>query len=314
MNPDAFYAGTHRSQYDGSALASENCTPTSGANGARASTGGTIDRAGGQIRSLVARNEETNPATPGWSLEDLKLGMSRISPSVPFEIRSGGWSGVVAAHDAGLFVALQGDSDQFGDGTCSGAFDGNHCVGIHPGTAADGTGTWPLADPICPTRRQEKPVTLRAYAEKFGGTSFRFGVFTTPVPLKEADVQITAIKGEDWKPTKNATTGASNGVFRAAPDRAAAVVDRVPLETIVRSIAEVTANGLNWRATERAGQALFMLRSDWAPLVIGGDPATDAQLVDYIVRKPLADIGTAQKVAAGAVSKAAATEAAKYGA
>jgi len=181
MTPDAFYAGTHRSQYDGSTYANQNCTPASGANGARAATGGRLDRSGGQIRALVKLSEETNPATPGWSLGDLELAMTRLG--VPFERRSGAWATVVAAHDAGLFVVLQGDSDRFVDGTCSGRFDGDHAVGLHPGTYADGT--WPLADPICLARRPERPAVLRAYGEKLWGATLRFGVFTSPVPKEE---------------------------------------------------------------------------------------------------------------------------------
>jgi hypothetical protein len=101
--------------------------------------------------------------------------------------------------------------------------------------------------------------------------------------FEEGDVRITAIKGEDWKPSLGAS-GASNGVLRATPDRAAAVMDRIAAETVVRSIAEVSANGENWRLTEHLGQARYMLRSDWTPLVPGGDPAVDARLTEYIER------------------------------
>ncbi len=281
-----YYAGRHRSQYDGSPLANQNCTPTSGANGARAATGGRIDRSGGQIRALVAKSEETNPLTPGWSLPDLDLAMERLG--VPFEIRAGGWAGVVAAHEAGLFVALQGDSDQFADATCSGAFDGDHCVGLHPGTYADGT--WPLADPICPARRPEQPATLRAYAELLGGTAFRFGVFSTPVP-KEGDMDIRSIKGEDWTP-KASPGGTSNGVLRPSPQTSAPVLVRVPLGTVVRSIAEIriaAVTDVDWRLTEYNGQPAYMLRRDWDPLVPGGDPAVDAELSGYIARQAPVD-------------------------
>jgi len=186
--PTDYYAGRHRTQYDGSPLAKQNCAPTTAANGSRAASGGRIDKSGGDVRALVAQSEETSPATPGWSLEDQALACRRLG--VAFAITGGGWVALQAAHDAGRFVSVPGDSDQFGDGTCSGAFDGDHSVGIHPGTAADGT--WPLADPICPARRQEKPSVIRAYAEKLGGAGFRFGVFTDEVP-KEDEV-IKAIR------------------------------------------------------------------------------------------------------------------------
>jgi hypothetical protein len=103
--------------------------------------------------------------------------------------------------------------------------------------------------------------------------------------FEERDVRITAIKGEDWKPTKNAISGESNGVLRAVPDRAAAVVARVPLDGVIRSIAEVTSfGGGNWRLTKFEGKTLFMLRSDFTPLVQNGDAAVDKALSDYIAR------------------------------
>jgi hypothetical protein len=159
--PADYYAGKHRTQYDGSPLARQNCAPTTAANGARAATGGRIDRSGGEVRALVAQSEETIPEKPGWSLPDLALAMKRLG--VPFEIRTGTWAAVEAAHDSGHFVALPGDSDVFTDGTCSGAFDGDHSVGIHPGTYADGT--WPLADPICREARRRHDAPLRRVHE-----------------------------------------------------------------------------------------------------------------------------------------------------
>lgn len=293
MIPDDFYAGTHRSQFDQSPLANQNCTPTSGANGARAATGGRVDRSGAQVRALVKLSEETNPATPGWSLEDLDLAMVRLG--VRFEIRRGLWSSAVAVHDTGRMLVLQGDSDQFPNGTCSGTFDGDHCVAVHPGTYPDGR--WPLADPICKDRRAETTTVLRSYTEKFAGrvagrptTVIRYGVFPDPVPV-EVDV-ISAIKGEDWKPT--VTGSQSNGVYRATPDRAAPLVKdangqvvRLPEGTIVRTIAEISANGENWRLSEIGGKPAYFLRGDLAPLTPGGDPAVDQGLTDYINRKPV---------------------------
>lgn len=290
MTPNDLYAGTHRTQFDGSPLAGQNCTPTSGANGARAATGGRVDKSGAEIRALVKVSEETNPATPGWSLDDLQLAMGRLG--VRYEIRRGVWSNIVSAHDTGLAIALQGDSDQFSDGTCSGAFDGDHCVAIHPGTY--GNGDWSLADPICKGRRPEKPAVLRDYATKFAAkvagrptSVIRYGVFLDPVP-READMDVRAIKGEDWKPKANAS-GASNGVLRPSPELGGPVLVRLPLGTIVRSIAEIRTaapTDFDWRLTEYQGQPAYMLRRDWDPLVPGGDPATDAALTAYIARTP----------------------------
>lgn len=103
----------------------------------------------------------------------------------------------------------------------------------------------------------------------------------------EDGVRITAIKGEDWIPT--VVGDQSNGVFRDVPDRAAPVVARVPAGAIVRSIAEIETNAVppdnRWRLTEHGGKPAYMLRSDWAPIVQGGDPALDGILSAYIERR-----------------------------
>jgi len=177
------YRGKHRTQYDGSTYANQNCTCASGANGARCATGGKVDKSGADIRMLVARNEETSPANPGWSLEDLDLAMQRLG--VPFEIRRGPWSSVYQVLDSGRGICLQGDSDRFADNTCSGQFDGNHAVYVHP----DKNGTKRLlGDPICRDWRWEEESVLRAYAQKLWGSTIKFGVFTTPVPEVPDDV------------------------------------------------------------------------------------------------------------------------------
>lgn len=172
--------GDHRTQFDGSAKAGANCTPTSGANGAREATDGEYDHSGGYVRGLVAVSEETNPASPGWSLGDLDKAMSRAG--VPFEPKVGaGWASLKAWRDKGCGIVLQGDSDQFSNGTCSGAFDGDHAVYIHPETrVVDGATQWLLGDPICSGWRWELESELRQYATKFNA-SISFGVFPTPL-------------------------------------------------------------------------------------------------------------------------------------
>ena len=61
-----------------------------------------LDPTPDEVLGKVKRTEETNPATPGWSLADLDLAMSRMG--VPFEIRSGqDWAGVRKARaDRGM--------------------------------------------------------------------------------------------------------------------------------------------------------------------------------------------------------------------
>lgn len=247
-DPDLFYAGIHRTQFDGSPGASEACVPTSGANGARASSGGKVDDSGGQVHALVPKSQETDPHTAGWSLEDLDRAMGKLG--VGFEIRHGTFVDVLVALDAGHIVALQGDSDQFPNGTCSGVFNGNHCVAVHPGRYSDGSRL--LADPICKQRRPETEAVLKHYVEKFaGGTAIRFGLFTTPVPLlanppaatpQESKVKVTATVYQEW------TAQPTHGVLRATPDRAAPITATLPAGTVVVSRAEAEdPHGNHWR-------------------------------------------------------------------
>ena len=163
---DGFYLNPHVDQFDGSEYAGENCTPTTGANGANASTGGSVHLTGAQVRHLVPCGQETNPNDPGWSLGDLDLAMSRAH--VPFLVRSGqGWSTLVNSHKGGFYLALQGDSDQFSNATCSGKFNGDHCIGIHPATRiSGGVEQWWIDDPICNTGRWESRAVIQRYGQK----------------------------------------------------------------------------------------------------------------------------------------------------
>lgn len=172
--------GEHRTQFDGSAQQGSNCTAASLANGAREETDGAHDHSGAFMRAKVAKSEETNPESPGWSLSDADLAARR--DGVPFDRGSGGWAGVDKARREGKGVLLQGDSDQFENGTCSGRFDGDHAVYVHPETRTrDGRDEWLLGDPICSDWRWEREATLKAYAEKLD-SRILFGVFPTPVP------------------------------------------------------------------------------------------------------------------------------------
>jgi len=173
----SYYVQPHITQFDGSVKAGQNCTPATGANGMAAVSGGTIIRTGAWVRGKVKPSEETSPTTPGWSLQDLDLAMSRAG--VFFQVHTGeGWDKLVSAHRAGYYVAVQGDSDQFGNNTCSGAFNGLHCIGVHPQTNGP---LWLIDDPICKQNRWENPATIRRYAEKLIN-SIAFGVFAR-VPL-----------------------------------------------------------------------------------------------------------------------------------
>lgn len=180
----ALYVQPHRSQYEATASLITHragCTWTTGANGAAAATGGKRKPSPDAVHNLVASHEESSPGTPGWSLADLDLAMQRLG--VPFDNRAGtGWDAAVHAAEAGLYLALQGDSDRFGNGSCSGAFDGDHCIGWHPKHKIDaGERWWWIDDPICKTGRWELERVLEAYATKYN-PSVSWGAFTTPVP------------------------------------------------------------------------------------------------------------------------------------
>lgn len=179
------YIGQHESQYGpdrSQRTRTSGCTWTSAACGIDATTGGLVDPEPDEVLAKVKPAEETAPATPGWSLDDARLAMSRLG--VGFDVRTGGsWADLEAAHEAGHYLLIQGDSDRFGDGTCSGAFDGDHCIGVHPDEC---DGRWRIDDPICPDARYEDPAVIRAYAQKLADAldrRLRWGSFVAPVPV-----------------------------------------------------------------------------------------------------------------------------------
>lgn len=180
-----YYLNRHISQYGAGwkpITRTSGCTWTSGANGIDAQSGGKRTATPDEVHAKVKRTEETSPATPGWSLPDLDLAMARMG--IGFETRIGaGWTALRKLHDTGHYIVLQGDSEVFSDATCSGTFDGDHCIGVHP--AEDG-GRWRIDDPICAAARYESEAVLQRYAERLA-PSTRFGYFTTPVPLEVPD-------------------------------------------------------------------------------------------------------------------------------
>lgn len=158
------------------------CTWVSLANGIACITGGRYRPSPDKLHGLVLPREETSPTTPGWSLQDAKLAASRFGAIELDDGTGKGWSAVISALDAGQYVMLQGDSDQFGNGTCSGAFDGDHCIGVHPKSRMVGTRRqrW-IDDPICPEGRWEFEDVLEHYAAKLYA-GIRFAVFAQHVP------------------------------------------------------------------------------------------------------------------------------------
>ena len=176
---------THQSQLEpgNSAITrSSGCTWTSLANGISATTAGKDHPTPDFVHGKVARSEETSPQTPGWSLTDADLAAKRLGFDLVDQTHSG-WDAVRKALAGHHYVLLQGDSDRFGNATCSGAFDGDHCIGVWPRTKIDGGHTYRLIDdPICPTSRWERESVLESYAEKLDA-NVRFASFARSVPL-----------------------------------------------------------------------------------------------------------------------------------
>lgn len=181
------YLGPHICQLDAQWSARTNssgCTWTSTAMGIGNVTHGERRPGPDKVHSLVRAGEETNPGTPGWSIPDVDLAMRRFG--LPFRNLTGGrWDGVRFEHEHGRYVILQGDSDQFGNNTCSGKFDGDHCIGIHPDSRAGDRGQeWRIDDPICKASRWELASTIRRYAEDLD-VLCRYGSFSDEVPDKD---------------------------------------------------------------------------------------------------------------------------------
>lgn len=175
---------THQSQLEpgNSAITkSSGCTWTSLANGISATTAGRNHPTPDFVHAQVRRTEETSPSTPGWSLPDADLAAMRLGFVLNNQTHSG-FAAVKAALAAHHYVLLQGDSDQFGNATCSGVFDGDHCIGIWPRTKVEGGVTyWLIDDPICPTSRWERVSVIERYAEKLDA-NVRFASFGLTVP------------------------------------------------------------------------------------------------------------------------------------
>ena len=192
--------GRHRSQYEpGASITTRHagCTWTSTATGIGTVTGGKREPSPDEVHALVPHNQETNPETPGWSIPDAVRAAGRAG--IALDNRTGeGWTGVEAATAAGCYCIVQGDSEEFGNSTCSGAFDGDHCIGLHPNTKFDEQGRllrW-INDPICPSGRWERDDILRRYAENLSKT-VRFAAFADPVPEVAQPVNPTPGTGDD---------------------------------------------------------------------------------------------------------------------
>jgi hypothetical protein len=195
----------HNSQYDPgcSDFTRQNgCTWTSLSTGIAATTGGAHEPSPDYIHSLLPRSQETDPNSPGWSIPDAVHAASRYGMTL-VNMSGKGWDAVLAQLANDHYVIVQGDSDQFGNGTCSGTFNGNHCIGIFPKTRIYGGyhQHW-INDPICPEGRWEYDYVLERYAKKLSSTIW-FAAFASRVPSAPAPT-----------PPPSNTTGGKNVTIR----------------------------------------------------------------------------------------------------
>jgi hypothetical protein len=184
-----YYVQPHVCQFDGSSDQGSACAPTTLANGVAAVTGGARRPAGVTIHRLIPKSQETDPSVPGWSIIDCDRAMAKIGVAFSIGDNNSGFDPIVASHNSGHYILLQGDSDHFSNATCSGKFDGDHAVGVHPNEKIiSGVEYWWLDDPICKTGRWERPAVLKAYAADFAARvgGWRWGQFDHVVPQSGA--------------------------------------------------------------------------------------------------------------------------------
>lgn len=268
-----YYLNPHQSQYGHSArLASMGCTPTSGVNGANASSGGRTALNGDQLLSHLAHSEETDPRSPGWSLEDAKKALGRVG--IPLDVRSGqGWAAMQSALNTGHYVELQGDSDQFANNTCSGAFNGDHAIGVHPARrVVNGLAQHWIDDPICKVGRWEYDYIIRRYAVKLN-PAIRFAVFTRAVPRAVAPAPAPA-PGVPTAPAASSPTRfkvviiGPTRLYSRAPGPAGTLIGTIRAATYVTTRAKVAGAWWYKIATgKRTGQ------------VFKGSPSTKVTIV-----------------------------------
>lgn len=130
--------------------------------------------------------------------------------------------------------------------------------------------------------------------DRWHGTAGQLAALVDGVKGGQYGMELTNIKGEDWKPSGAKVSGA---IF-AKPTATAAKLATVT--GLVRSIAEVKGNdGGSWRLVEyptpgtNAGRQVGFIRykaadgtvGDWLPVLPGGDPAVDLPLQKYVARQ-----------------------------
>jgi len=194
-----YYTGRHQSQYapgESSLTRKSGCTWVAGANGIEDTSGGKKQPDGDRLHEFLKRSEETSPATPGWSMPDLEKATGRYAKAAGMSgltcvnrtdagfLGVHGWAGIKKAWAYGRYVVIQGDSDRFGNNTCSGAFNGDHAIGVSPKQRmVNGRPQRWINDGICPSGRWEYESIIYSYAKKLAGSrALRWGAFKGTIP------------------------------------------------------------------------------------------------------------------------------------
>jgi hypothetical protein len=195
-----FYTGPHQTQYGNQSniTHTSGCTWTAGANGIDDSSGGKKKPTPDDLHGRLAKHLETSPGSAGWSLPDLERATYNYAKSAGMPglicvnrtnagfLSAYGWAGIKKAWSYGRYVVIQGDSDRFGDNTCSGKFNGDHAIGVSPKQRTyNGKSQHWINDGICPTGRWEYDAIILSYAKKLAdrsGTPLRWSAFKQTVP------------------------------------------------------------------------------------------------------------------------------------
>jgi hypothetical protein len=197
-----YYIGHHNSQYgpppQSAITHTSGCTWTGLANHLETVSGGKKDPTPDDVHNRLPKNEETSPGSPGWSMPDAERASHHYATSAGMPnlvtvnrttagfLGAYGWNGIKKALSYDRYILVQGDSDRFADNTCSGKFNGDHCIGINPKHRIyNGRSQHWIDDGICPTGRWEYDTIIYAYAKKLAdasGTPIRWCASIGKVP------------------------------------------------------------------------------------------------------------------------------------
>lgn len=286
------YNNAHRSQYDEDCSYTTRvygCTWTSAANGADATSGGRYRPSPDHVHAQVRSYEETDPSSRGWSIPDVALAMSRLGYAFVNRTNSD-WEAFRDSGRDGHYRILQGDSDAFSNGTCSGAFDDAHAIGVHPDHTRndDGELIWRIDDPICKEARWETDGTLYRYASRLGNP--RWGQFNGIVPAvaftpAPGDSMASAIRSESRRIASDSVVRVKAGSIIWADEKRSKKVRTIESSTLLMDFG-VPLGAANFRAV-RLIQGQFDTDDDreggiglvHEDNVTGGPrPATDEEL------------------------------------